>query len=360
VSTAQQLAGGTSSGALLWAADPPQLSIDSNGNLTSKTEGNDTWTYEWDAENQLKRVLKNGVEQARFAYDPLGRRVEKVAEATTIAYLWDDDSVLREQTNSGASTFYIHSEPVDEPVAKETTTGVRTYYHLDGLSSVAKVTDSAGAVLSGYSYDPFGRIQTGSTVPGFAFTGREWEPDTGLYYYRARYYDAISGRFLSEDPARDGPNPYVYVGNSPATYTDPYGLVKMKGFPPDKQQQVDAAIDEVRKKLAEEPCCAGKWKDKILNAMEKAKYIYKPSVKESDSTDCGWSVFPPRPFPVFLMRRIYIPDNAFDPRRCDKLACTIIHEATHIGLRTGDQGPPWGMEQRCFGCRISGTPKFPN
>ena len=52
---------------------------DPNGNLTTKTEGTDTWGYDWNAENQLTRVTKNGVELARFSYDPIGRRVEKVA-----------------------------------------------------------------------------------------------------------------------------------------------------------------------------------------------------------------------------------------------------------------------------------------
>ena len=55
-----------------WAADPLKIPIDPNGNLTAKTEGTDTWSYEWNAQNQLTRVLKNGVEQARFAYDPQG------------------------------------------------------------------------------------------------------------------------------------------------------------------------------------------------------------------------------------------------------------------------------------------------
>jgi len=54
---------------------------DPNGNLTTKTEGTDVWGYESNAEDQLTRVIKNGVEQARFAYDPNGRRVEKVAGA---------------------------------------------------------------------------------------------------------------------------------------------------------------------------------------------------------------------------------------------------------------------------------------
>jgi RHS repeat-associated protein len=59
-----------------------------------------------------------------------------------------------------------------------------------------------------------------------AFTGREWDPETGLYYYRARYYDPSIGRFLSEDPIglEGGVNYFRYVGNNPVTATDPDGL----------------------------------------------------------------------------------------------------------------------------------------
>jgi len=59
-----------------------------------------------------------------------------------------------------------------------------------------------------------------------AFTGREWDPETGLYYYRARYYDPKIGRFISEDPIgfAAGTNFYNYVENNPVRYTDPYGL----------------------------------------------------------------------------------------------------------------------------------------
>jgi RHS repeat-associated protein len=65
--------------------------------------------------------------------------------------------------------------------------------------------------------------------PGFgikAFTAREWDPETGLYYYRARYYDPKGGRFLSEDPIGfgGGVNFYAYVGNGPTNWIDPFGL----------------------------------------------------------------------------------------------------------------------------------------
>ena len=78
-------------------------------------------------------------------------------------------------------------------------------------------------------YDAFGQI-TGQTNPAagvrFAFTGREYDPETGLYYYRARYYDSNLGRFISEDPLRfdaGDANLFRYVGNSPTNGTDPSG-----------------------------------------------------------------------------------------------------------------------------------------
>jgi uncharacterized protein RhaS with RHS repeats len=71
------------------APAPEGYTYDNNGNLTGKTEGADTWVYTWSVENQLMRVDKNGVEVARFAYDPLGRRVRKIAGGVTTAYAYD-------------------------------------------------------------------------------------------------------------------------------------------------------------------------------------------------------------------------------------------------------------------------------
>ena len=61
--------------AVLRGGEPPQIPIDSNGNLSGKVEGTDNWAYTWNAENQLTKVEKNSLEQARFSYDPKGRRV---------------------------------------------------------------------------------------------------------------------------------------------------------------------------------------------------------------------------------------------------------------------------------------------
>jgi RHS repeat-associated protein len=196
---------------------------DANGNLIEKDDGTDVWTYEWDAENKLKKVLKNAATIATFAYDPLGRRVEKVAGGTTKTFTYDWVDILRE--SAGATTYYVHGPGIDEPLAKEVS-GSTTYYHADALGSVLKLTDATGDVTHEYRYDPYGKIEAGSTQAGYSFSGREWDPEVQLYFFRARYYDPHLGRFLQEDPIgfRGGLNWYAYVGGNPVMRVDPFGL----------------------------------------------------------------------------------------------------------------------------------------
>jgi len=209
------------------ARSTSQIPIDPNGNLTTKTEGTDVWTYTWNAENQLTKVEKNAVEQARFAYDPRGRRVEKVAGGVTTSYTYDGEDIVRE-VRGGLTLKYVHSRWVDEQLAAEDSATV-TYFHADGLGSIVRTTDAAGTAASARQYDAWGRLQAGSDGSGPAFIGREWDPEVGLYYYRARYYAPEVGRFISQDPLgmADGVNVYAYVRNNPATNADPSGLFTM-------------------------------------------------------------------------------------------------------------------------------------
>jgi RHS repeat-associated protein len=73
--------------------------------------------------------------------------------------------------------------------------------------------------------------QSGTISQPYTYTGREWDAETGLYYYRARYYDPQAGRFITEDPIGigGGVNYYTYVLNDPIDYTDPFGLEKCCG-----------------------------------------------------------------------------------------------------------------------------------
>jgi len=90
------------------------------------------------------------------------------------------------------------------------------------------LSNSTGTLASSYIYDAFGELtaSTGTLANPFQYTGREFDQETGVYYYRARYYDPKSGRFNSEDPLRwaNGPAFYLYVMNSPVVLTDPLGL----------------------------------------------------------------------------------------------------------------------------------------
>ena len=104
-----------------------------------------------------------------------------------------------------------------------------SYYEADGLGSITSLTNSAGAVANTYTYDSYGNLtaSSGSVSNPLSYTGREFDSETGLYYYRSRYYDPGSGRFLTEDPlgfnAGDA-NFYAYVSNSPVGFVDPWGF----------------------------------------------------------------------------------------------------------------------------------------
>ena len=164
------------------------------------------------------------MEQARFSYDPAGRRVEKVAGGVTIAYTYDRIDILREVRGS-TTLKYVHGPGLDEALAVDDG-GQLSYFHTDALGSIVRTTNTAGAVTLVRQYDAWGNLETGSGESGYAFTGREWDPETGLYYHRARYYSPASARFLAEDPIRfdDGVAFYAYVGNNPPNYVDSLGL----------------------------------------------------------------------------------------------------------------------------------------
>jgi RHS repeat-associated protein len=140
--------------------------------------------------------------------------------------VYDGANVVDELNGAGAVTAqYAQGAGIDEPLAASLG-GTLAFYEADGLGSVTSLTDGTGSAVSAYTRDSFGKaVSTADTLGNrFRHTGREWDEETGLYYYRARYYDPSTGRFLSVDPILSEVNFHAYVTNNPATFIDPFGL----------------------------------------------------------------------------------------------------------------------------------------
>lgn len=201
------------------------VAFDANGNTLSDAQGR---SFTWDFENRLTQVVNPGVGTTTFRYDPFGRRIQKSGPLGTTNYLYDGPNLLEEADSSGnVLARYTQAWKADEPFA-ELRSGTTSYYEQDGLSSVSSLSNAAGALANTYTYDSFGKLiaSTGTLVNPFQYTGREFDQETGVYYYRARYIDPSTGRFFSEDPVRffEGPNFYHYVDNNPLNLTDATGL----------------------------------------------------------------------------------------------------------------------------------------
>ncbi len=209
---------------------------DDNGNLTRKTLlATGTFTqYTYDAENRLTKVEEfaagnpTAIATSTYRYDGLGRRIEKVANGQTRRYVYDFEDILLEYDGSNVlQARYTHGPGIDEPIAV-TKFGSTFFYHQDSSSTVTELTDITGTVAKSYAYDSYGSLidQPGAVDQPYTYTGRELDAETGLYYYRARYYDATIGRFLQKDPVgvTRGANRYSYARNNPSSFIDPYGL----------------------------------------------------------------------------------------------------------------------------------------
>lgn len=202
------------------------VSYDNNGNLTS----DGTRTYTWNARNELTAI--SGPVSASFGYDGLGRRRAKTVGGVTTQFLYDGLNPVQELASGTPTANTLTGLAIDEYFRRIDSSATR-YYLADAQGSSTALTDGSGTVQTSYTYEPFGGLSTSgaSTTNALAYTGREAD-GTGLFFYRARYYDPRLQRFTSEDPlgSEGGLNLFVYAENQPTALVDPLGLKPAADF----------------------------------------------------------------------------------------------------------------------------------
>ena len=227
---------------------------DTKGNMIERIQkdNNKTTRYEWDIENQLIKVTTHETENAMpsetitYAYDAIGRRIEKNINGEIKRYIYDNEDILMEFDGDNLlQQHYIHGLGIDEPIAmikndfRNGSDNAKTYYyHKDGMGSITSLTDKDGKEIEKYIYNAFGKmtiyderdnkIEASQFDNPYSFTGREHDNETGLHYHRARYYNPELARWISEDPIEfngGDTNLYRYSINNPINYSDPNGEV---------------------------------------------------------------------------------------------------------------------------------------
>jgi RHS repeat-associated protein len=196
---------------------------DANGNTL--TGGGRTNT--WDGENRLVQCVFGGT-TTTHTYGSDGLRRRTVQGNNTTDFLLDGQSVVRTVVNSTVDRTFLHGPR--GPEYERVGNNAPVWYLYDGLGSVLGTVNSNGALAQTRKYDVYGavRASTGGSGTKHKFVGAFSHPsedETGLIYMRARWYDPVTGRFASEDPAADGNNWYAYVGNNPTNLVDPSGKV---------------------------------------------------------------------------------------------------------------------------------------
>jgi len=222
-------------------SDKFAFEYDSAGNVVKKVDKTTNYTklYTFNDRNQLIKVVTQDdsnqtVKTMEFSYDPVGRRYSKSVNGVEERFIYDGlDIVAITDTNNNIISNITHSEGIDQPLS--ISDGTNTYYYLrDHQGSIIALTDSSGTKVEEYKYNAYGEVtsknSTANTHNPYGYTGRVMD-DNDLYYYRARYYDPTTQRFISEDPigfSSGDFNFYRYVGNSPVNFVDFLGYEECK------------------------------------------------------------------------------------------------------------------------------------
>ena len=148
-------------------------------------------------------------------------RVSKTVNGNRTTFTWNGQNLACEVNGDSVNTYTYDVTGISSAVIN----GVYRTYMKDTHGSVVGYYNANGEKMTQYEYDAFGNRLKGSDPDPFGYCGEYYDSESGNIYLRARYYNSTTGRFISEDPAKDGVNWYVYCSGNPVMFTDPLGLV---------------------------------------------------------------------------------------------------------------------------------------
>ena len=177
-----------------------------------------------------------------------GKRVMKEYNKNTTVYFFDGINTILEKykasnwSNYSTSAAYtLAPGVVGHIISERTYSTTDLYYHYDPIGNVQFITDSYGNVVASYVQEGFGNVLASSgslTTNNYHLTTKELEPQTGLYYFYARWYDPVVGRFITKDPWEgwlfypETLHPYTYCDNDPINNIDSDGEMSRRPKPP--------------------------------------------------------------------------------------------------------------------------------
>jgi RHS repeat-associated protein len=171
-------------------------------------------------------------------YDGDGNREAKNIGSTTTRYLMDDlnptgyPQVVEEVVNAAVQRTYTYGLQRISQYQPINSTWTASYYGYDGTGNVRFLTDSNGTITDLYDYDGWGNAvnTSGSTPNLYLYRGEQYDSDLTLYYLRARYFNSLTGRFVTRDTNRGTIHDaasfhrYLYGAANPTNRTDPHWL----------------------------------------------------------------------------------------------------------------------------------------
>ena len=189
--------------------------------LEVSTDVPDFKAYEYDLFNRLVR-FNSGGNVTTYTYHADGLRKSKTENNTATSYIWDRGNMVAETTPENTTIYEYDLQGVSRRIAGTDS----DYYLKNSHGDVVGLYNGDGTAVSTYTYDAFGNqlSENENDTNPFRYCGEYFDSETNNIYLRNRYYDTSTGRFITEDPIKDGLNWYVYCGNNPVNSVDPNGL----------------------------------------------------------------------------------------------------------------------------------------